>query len=97
MSNDEWISVKSVGAWIMGIVSATTVLMIGAFCTWLASNVIDISKRIELNTNQIAYVITQAHADVTRIDADLLKIKDMTDNNNMRIAKLEFYKDAVKK
>ncbi len=89
-NNDTWISIKSIGAWAIGLIGVITTILVSGFFAWIGSSIIAIDKKLDtVAASQLASV-AQINYELVRVIGDVDKIQVNIDDHRLRIAKLEF-------
>ena len=95
-NEDTWVSIKSIGAWAIGVIGAIGVIIVSGFFAWIASSIIQIDKKLDIVAAQQLSQIVQINADLVRVIGDIDKAQLNIDDHRLRIAKLEFYRSQEK-
>lgn len=89
-NNDTWISIKSIGAYGIGLFGTIATIVISGVCTWSISLIISMDKKLDIVAAQQLASVGQINAEIVRVIGDVDKAQTSIDDHRLRIAKLEF-------
>lgn len=84
-----WISLKSIAAWIIGILTTLVVGSTGTYFTWVGSNIIAMNTKLDVAMSQQQNFNQQIVAELSRIDNRIARLQVISDEDRIRITRLE--------